>query len=138
MLFTTNACSSQPATVVQQSPLLNLPAEIRNRIYEYALSTPSGKLNLNATSADKRINQLQYVSLQFRHETQLLEFKFHPIVQIAGEVKSLSSGRVIERSRDPDKALQVFTSFARGVRQPYPGFRLWSCRTTSQSQLCSG
>jgi phospholipid N-methyltransferase len=112
MLSKTNASSSQPATVVQQSPLLNLPAEIRNRIFEYALSTPSGKLNLNATSSDKRINQLQDVSLQVRHETQLLEFKLNPIVQIAGEVKSLPSGRVIERTRDPDKALQVFTGFA--------------------------
>jgi hypothetical protein len=116
MLSTTNASSSQPATIVQQSPLLNLPAEIRNRIYEYALSTPSGKLNLNATSADKRINQLQYVSLQFRHETQLLEFKLNSIVQIAGEGKSLPSGRVIERPRDPDKALAVFTGFVRGVK----------------------
>jgi hypothetical protein len=126
--------STERETAVQQSPLLNLPGEIRNRIYYWALLTPSNTLNLSATSEDKRVNQLQYACVQLRRETQLLEFKVNPVIEIVGEVKSKPSGKRGRQSLQHDKATEgllagkaleqspnrsrpsnIFMDFARGI-----------------------
>jgi hypothetical protein len=44
-----------------------------------------------------------------------LEFKINPVVEVAGKMKSMPSGQIIEHPPDPNKALEVFTGFVPGL-----------------------
>ncbi len=83
------------------SPLLRLPGEIRNRIYEYALTSPK-KLYFSATDEALKLrpamslwsgvspefNQLKYTCYQLYKETAGVEVQFNTVV-----FKSRSPGK---------------------------------------------
>jgi hypothetical protein len=95
------AASSQPRPV---NALLRLPAELRNRIYEYVLSA-EGSLEFENREADfntksyffsamtgkKEFNQLKFVSRQFYVETNCLEF-VHNKLRFVGDKTSYDNG----------------------------------------------
>jgi hypothetical protein len=63
------------------SPLLVLPAELRNRIYEYVFAEPNKILRC---TGDKS-NKLKTVCRQLKQETEDLEFRCNKIVTLVGE-----------------------------------------------------
>jgi hypothetical protein len=70
---------------VQKPCFMRLPAEIRNRIYEYALGNNSGTLEYNLHSPnDAQLNQLRYVSRQLHNETSHIELKVNQSVNFVG------------------------------------------------------
>jgi hypothetical protein len=58
---------------MSSSPFLRLPSEVRNAIYEFVLTSPTG-LDLRTY---KRFNQLKHVNCQMRFETSNLEFAYN-------------------------------------------------------------
>ncbi|KAF1840347.1 uncharacterized protein K460DRAFT_410938 [Cucurbitaria berberidis CBS 394.84] len=88
----------RPPQTQQAFPFLTLPAELRNRIYLYALTAPDGikvrwrrsnsrwkKKPVMFTNSDKEeevcpINQLQYVNRQLHKETAGLELQYNRVI----------------------------------------------------------
>jgi hypothetical protein len=60
--------------VTQDSPLLNLPPELRNRIYSYALNSPSSPIGVRATYADREPPTVLQLSRQIREEATSLYY----------------------------------------------------------------
>lgn len=97
-LSTRKHVDTSPTThTSQSSTLLNLPGEIRNRIFEYALTAESQKLRMDLTKESAswldvldykvpfcrdniEFNQLKYVYRQLHYETAALELKHNTLV----------------------------------------------------------
>ncbi|KAI4953036.1 hypothetical protein J4E86_006575 [Alternaria arbusti] len=118
-----------------ESPLLKLPGELRNKIYELALSSPS-PLYLHSPEAPRQVvrhsenlgalgtpspvkryvefNMLKYVNRQLYSETAGLDFKYNSFKIKLGRPKPAQDGQDTEILRGPRvcKASQV--KFDRG------------------------
>ncbi|EDU44560.1 conserved hypothetical protein [Pyrenophora tritici-repentis Pt-1C-BFP] len=58
--------------------LLELPGEIRNRVYGFVLSAPNG-LTVRCEADTYQVNQLQYFCWQLRKETAGLEIQYNQV-----------------------------------------------------------
>jgi hypothetical protein len=86
--------------------LLELPGELRNRVYELALSSENGIVynhgvlhtfpknatkNLIADPQHPALNQLQYVNRQLREETRFLELRYNTVIFVTDEKNKLKA-----------------------------------------------
>jgi hypothetical protein len=72
--------ASSSRTPTGPSSLLDLPGEVRNRVYDFVLSTGIGDIsNLSQGSGDRSINRLQHVCRQLYDETRLLGCKLNTV-----------------------------------------------------------
>jgi hypothetical protein len=88
--------SNTPKVPTRSSALFRLPAEIRNKVYEYVLSANSGHLRFNPPPnaefldpyphqyGDRisihELSKLRYVCRQLHHETAYLEYEYNTLV----------------------------------------------------------
>jgi len=112
--------------------LLELPAEIRNLIYAFALTAPSGlRVRWQASTHRRRkkpvmldastshpINQLQYASKQLRRETAGLEIQYNLVTfgAFASRHESALKGLFVFAGRCTPKTLQWLSHVE--VREP--------------------
>ncbi|KAF2807866.1 uncharacterized protein BDZ99DRAFT_500162 [Mytilinidion resinicola] len=73
---------------------LSLPQELRDMVYEYAITSPEGRVVLCQYFAKQalKVNQLQYVSKQLRAETVGLTLKFNKEILFKGDETTFGDG----------------------------------------------